>query len=50
MYWWSIVTSAGREYYVKGGSFFAGAARHEAESRLDEGEMIVSFARKDRLI
>lgn len=50
MFWWSIITSAGREFYVRGGSFFAGAVRHEAEERLDEGETIVSWARKSPMI
>lgn len=41
--WWIVRTTSGREFGVKGDSFFGGAARQEAEERLDPGERISSW-------
>lgn len=48
-YWWSVITSSGREFWVKGGSFFEGAARDEANERLGSEEFIVSWQRKEAI-
>ena len=49
VYWWSVTTNMGREFYVKGGSMFAIQAREEAEDRLRVGEEITSWQRKGEI-
>ena len=50
MFWWAV-TIAGpggcREIWVKGGSYFGGEALREAESRLEDGEVITSWQRAE---
>ena len=48
-YWWAVATSRRREFYVRGGLFFNSYARKEAEERLDPGEFIVSWCRKEEI-
>ena len=47
IYWWSVTTSTGREFWVKGDSYFQGRALQEAWSRMDNGETIRSYERKE---
>lgn len=49
MFWWSVFTSTGREFWVKGGAMFSGLARNTAEDMLDPGEIITSWQRKDAI-